>query len=129
MPSEWTAVCKDCGKTFAYSDYVHKERLRRGLSAPERCLDHRKVHSLETRSIGASHFGLTPLQEVSILGGRYLGSFDRGDRLRPSLQEIEANPMELDLGLKDENVQEIYDALDGHKVLVIVAPTGAGKST
>ena len=129
MPAEWTAICKDCGKNFNYSDFVHRQRLRRGLSAPERCQEHRKRHSEETAAMGSSHFGLNPKLRPNILGSRFLGSFDRSDRGKPRLLEIEPEPSGLDLGLRAEHVQEIYEALKEHRALIIVAPTGAGKST
>lgn len=129
MPGLWTAVCKDCGKPFSYSDAVHQQRLRKGLSAPERCQEHRQRHGLETRAIGSSHFGLTPLDRPNILGGRFLGSFDRTDRATPSMSVISPDPSGLDLGLRDEHIEEIYKAVEANRVLVIVAPTGSGKST
>jgi hypothetical protein len=129
VPKDWSAQCKDCGVVFSYSDIVHKERLRRGLSAPERCPTHRRSHATETRAMGSSHFGLAPVDRIDILGGRFLGSFDRGDRGKPHPREIDPDPSGLDLGLRAEHVQEIYNALDANRVLVIVAPTGAGKST
>jgi hypothetical protein len=79
--------------------------------------------------MGSSHFGLTPRNRINILGSRFLGSFDRGERGKPRLDEIMPDPSGLDLGLRAEHVQEIYDAHDKNRVLVIVAPTGAGKST
>ena len=129
MPSEWKAVCKDCGDAFTYSDFVHRQRLRRGLSAPERCVKHRQLHAQETRAMASSHFGLEPLAKPSLLGKPFLGGFDRSDRGRPELKEFVADGSGLDLGLKDEQVAEIYRALERNKVLVVVAPTGAGKST
>jgi hypothetical protein len=79
--------------------------------------------------MGSSHFGLAPVDRIDILGGRFLGSFDRDDRGKPHTREIDPDPSGLDLGLRAEHVQEIYAALDANRVLVIVAPTGAGKST
>lgn len=129
MPSEWTAACKDCGASFRYSDAVHQDRLRRGLSAPERCQKHRERHAIETRSMASSHFGLKRAREPDLGGSPFLGAFDRSDRARPSLAEIVPDGSGMDLGLKDPEVAEIYAALETNKVLIVVAPTGAGKST
>ena len=129
MPNEWTAVCKDCEKPFTYSDLVHQTRRRRGLSAPERCNLHREQHGKETRAIASSHFGLAPTHSPNLLGAPFLGCFDRTDRAPPSLKERLPNADGLDLGLTDEHMLEIYAALAENNVLVIVAPTGAGKST
>lgn len=129
MPSQWRAVCKDCGKSFSYSDFVHRSRVARGLSAPERCNEHRAQHARETNAMASSHFTLQPVERPNILGARFLGAFDRSDRGAPDLQEIPPDYTGVDLGLKDEHMLEIYEALTDNKVLVIVAPTGAGKST
>lgn len=129
MPSQWQAVCKDCGQSFTYSDFVHRSRVARGLSAPERCNDHRAQHARETNAMASSHFTLQPVERPDILGVRFLGAFDRSDRGAPDLEEIPADSAGVDLGLKDEHMLEIYEALADNKVLVIVAPTGAGKST
>jgi hypothetical protein len=129
MPSQWQAICKDCGQSFTYSDFVHRSRVARGLSAPERCNDHRAQHARETNAMASSHFTLQPVERPDILGVRFLGAFDRSDRGAPDLREIPADPAGVDLGLKDEHMLEIYEALGENKVLVIVAPTGAGKST
>lgn len=129
MPKEWTAVCKDCEKPFTYSDLVHQTRRRRGLSAPERCQMHRERHGMETRAIASSHFGLVPTANPDLLGAPFLGCFDRTDRAAPRLSEHQPDPSGMDLGLTDAHMLEIYSALEDHKALVIVAPTGAGKST
>jgi hypothetical protein len=129
VPKEWTAVCKDCEKPFTYSDLVHQTRRRRGLSAPERCKLHREQHGKETRAIASSHFGLVPTDSPNLLGAPFLGCFDRTDRAPPRLKEYQPNAEGLDLGLTDEHMLEIYAALAEYNVLVIVAPTGAGKST
>lgn len=129
MPSEWKATCKDCRKTFTYSDAVLQERALRGLSAPERCSEHRNRHAMETREIASSHFGLEPRQRPNILGAPFLGSFDRSDRQRPEVHEFTPDPSGMDLGLTNDHLAEVYAALETHRALVIVAPTGAGKST
>jgi len=129
MAKEWHQICKDCGKPFGYSDGSHKIGLKKGISRPERCPEHRRQHSLEIQSLASSHFGLVPINKPrSILGNLYLGHVDHGER---GLKEktIIPDPSGMDLGLNRDHILEIYKALEKHQVLVIVAPTGSGKST
>lgn len=132
MVKEWYQICKDCGERFGYSDYSLQQDLKKGLSKPERCPKCRSQHGTEINSIANSHFGLTPRTEKrSILGLPYLGYIEHGERI---LEDEEKDPdtSGMDLGLVDadhKHIKRVYDALDNHQVVVIVAPTGTGKST
>lgn len=129
MAKEWYQTCKDCGKSFGYSDTSYEIGQKKGLSRPERCPEHRRQHSQEIQSIASSHFGLVPRKKPrSILGSLYLGHVDHGKR---GLKEETIIPdfSGMDLGLTEAHILEIYKALEEHQVLVIVAPTGSGKST
>lgn len=129
MTKEWFQKCKDCGKEFGYSDYALESDLKKGLSRPERCKDCRDKHGKEIKSIASSHFGLIPRKgKRSILGVPYLGHIEHGTRiLRDEIKEPDTSGM--DIGMTDEHIKRIYEALKDHQVLVIVAPTGTGKST
>lgn len=129
MVKEWFQKCKDCGKEFGYSDYALKSDLKKGLSRPERCADCRRQHSKEINSMASSHFGLIPRKEKrSILGSPYLGHIEHGTRiLHDEINEPDTSGM--DIGMTDEHMKRIYETLEGYQVLVIVAPTGTGKST
>jgi hypothetical protein len=129
MAKEWNQKCKDCGKEFGYSDISLQRDLKKGLSRAERCDDCRKQHASEIKSIASSHFALTPRKsKSSILGYAFLGQIEHGER---TLEAIERKPDNsgMDFGLKDHHVKQIYEALEHNQVLVIVAPTGTGKST
>ena len=132
MSQEWYQVCKDCRETFGYSDTSYQVGIEKGFSRPERCPEHREQHSKEIKSLASSHFKLVPKKGPrSILGTSYLGHVDHGKRGLAS-REIEPDPSGMDLGLTDNHVREVYAALEEHEqhqVLVLVAPTGSGKST
>jgi hypothetical protein len=129
MALEWKQKCKDCGKLFGYSDISLQSDLRKGLSRAERCDDCKKQHASETKSIASSHFALKPRKsKPSILGYPFLGQIEHGERI---LKEVVKEPdtSGMDLGLKDHHIKQVYEALEQNQVLVIVAPTGTGKST
>ncbi len=129
MAKEWKQKCKDCGKEFGYSDISLQRDLRKGLSRAERCDDCRKQHASEIKSIASSHFALKPRKsKPSILGYQFLGQVEHGER---TLKEVFKQPDStgMDVGLKDHHIKQVYDALEQNQVLVIIAPTGTGKST
>jgi len=129
MAKEWYQKCKDCGEEFGYSDYSLQSDFKKGLSRLERCKNCRDKHSIETQSIASSHFGLIPRKgKRPILGLSYLGHIEHGTRiLRDEPKEPDSSGM--DIGMTPEHMVRIYKALDDYQVLVIVAPTGTGKST
>lgn len=129
MAREWKQKCKDCGKLFGYSDISLQRDLRKGLSRAERCDNCRKQHAYEIKSIASSHFALKPRKsKPSILGYPFLGQIEHGERvLREVIKEADTSGM--DVGLKDHHIKQVYEALEQNQVLVIVAPTGTGKST
>ena len=58
----------------------------------------------------------------------YLGRIEHGKiEIRERLYQPDTSGM--DFGLKDQHIERIYQALEDYQVLVIVAPTGTGKST
>jgi len=129
MAREWFQRCKDCGKKFGYSDQVAKMLLQRGHSLPERCSDHRSIHSNEIRDLASSHFSLVPSkQPPSILGHLFLGYVDHGERKLIERTKT-ADSSKMDIGLTKEHVKKVFDLLESNQVVVIVAPTGSGKST
>lgn len=129
MATEWKQKCKDCGKEFGYSDYSLQRDLKKGLSRAERCDDCRKQHASEIKSIASSHFGLKPRKsKPSILGYPFLGQIEHGERILKEVNKV-ADSSGMDVGLKDHHIKQVYEALETNQVLVIVAPTGTGKST
>lgn len=129
MVKEWRQKCKDCGTEFGYSDYALQVDLKQGFSRPERCAICRKQHTAEIKSIANSHFALKPLKNKrSILGTPYIGEISH-DKRKLEQKEVEPDSTGLDIGMTDKHIKAIYDALENNQVLVIVAPTGTGKST
>jgi len=129
MAIEWKQKCKDCGKLFGYSDISLQRDLRKGLRRAERCDDCRKQHASEIKSIASSHFALKPRKsKPSILGYPFLGQIEHGERILKEVNKV-ADNSGMDVGLKDHHIKQVYEALEQNQVLVIVAPTGTGKST
>lgn len=130
MAQEWYATCKDCGKEFGYSDASYQLSARRGMSRPERCPDCRQLHSREISTLGLSHFELTPLHPIPASGlepGR-LGGLIRPERVhKPKEQEPTFDYDKF--GIKDQHICKYFEMMQKYQVTVIVAPTGAGKST
>jgi len=132
MPREWYTTCKDCGKEFGYSDDSYQLSMRRGQSRPERCPECRKLHAREISTLGLSHFELTPLLPVPLSGLRAgrLGGLVRPPRVheaRDKKSSFDFNKF----GIKDTHICEYFNLMTDpqKRVTVVVAPTGAGKST
>lgn len=105
--------------------------IKRGQSRPERCPDCRATHSSEIKSVGNSHFELTPIKGGSLILGAPLGMLDHKSRTIEKLP-LPDESVKMDLGLKDEDedtIKKIYEEIDRHQVIIIVAATGTGKST
>jgi HrpA-like RNA helicase/ribosomal protein S1 len=130
MPREWYATCKDCGREYGYSDASYQLSVRRGLSRPERCPDCRKFHSREITTLGLSHFELAPILPIPSSG---LQAGRLGGLVRPArVHEPRDRQPSFDLnkfGIKDSHIREYFELLQTKQVTVVVAPTGAGKST
>lgn len=132
MPAEWKSTCKDCGKEFGYSDSSHRASIARGMSRPERCPNCRRLHSREIASVGMSHYELQPIVPLpdQVLPQGTLGGLRRAPRKLIQVSK-EASFDLTKFGIKDEHMCE-YCALamsQRHQVMVVVAPTGSGKST
>lgn len=127
---EWYATCKDCGEKFGYSNASYRLDARRGFSRPERCANCRRLHTREIKTLGLSHFELTPVRSIpdSGLEPGWLGGLSRPERVH----ELRKKTPTFDFGkfgIQDEHIREYFDIMQHHQVTVIVAPTGAGKST
>ena len=130
MSREWFATCKDCQKEFGYSDSSHQLSNRRGLSRPERCPKCRRLHTREISTLGLSHFDLIPVSPIPPKGlqaGR-LGGLIRPERVHKAREKKATFDFDK-FGIKDQHIREYFELMQKHQVTVIVAPTGAGKST
>ena len=130
MTREWYATCKDCGKEFGYSDASQQLSSARGLSRPERCAACRRLHSREIASLGLSHFELTALRPIPPEGLRpaELGGLSRPKRVHT--EKVQEPSFDLNkFGIKDSHIREFCALSHRHQIMVVVAPTGSGKST
>lgn len=131
MAREWVSTCKDCGKEYGYSHASHLESAKRGMSRPERCPECRKLHSREISTLGLSHFDLTPITPIPPTGlkpGR-LGGLVRPERVHRSVEQVSKVDFAAKFGIQDEHILKYFALMQKHQVTVVVAPTGAGKST
>lgn len=130
MANEWFTTCKDCGKQFGYSDASHRRGSLRGMSRPERCPECRRIHSREIASFGMSHFDLTPIKPIASDG---ISAGSLGGLIRPPrIHEPKRRESTFDFdkfGIKNHHIVEYFRLMQDYQVTVVVAPTGAGKST
>src|SRR3990172_8165035 len=99
MAKKWVVPCKVCGTPIEYSDTSHQRMKEHGHSRPEYCKDHQPIHRKWKSSMGVSYFDLAPLP------GADLTTMQAGW-----------------LG-------SVYHPPRKHEAVVVVGPTGSGKST
>jgi HrpA-like RNA helicase len=134
MSKEWNCVCKDCNKPFAYSDTKYESGRVRGWSRPERCDSCRAQHAREINSIGQAYYkvrALRPILDPKRLTSD-LGRFKREDRPHDARETHPAPLDEKKFGIKNDRLIEMFDFFvqdPGLQVVVVVGPTGSGKST
>ena len=134
MATEWSCRCKDCGAEFSYSNTTFQSGKSRGWSRPERCGECRKRHAREIQSIGQAFHKVHPLRagidHLQLTSA--IGRFRRAERKH---EEIVHTPAPLDenkFGIKDDKLVEMFHLFihdPGLQVVVVVGPTGSGKST
>ena len=134
MGREWKCNCKDCNAEFTYSDTKYQAGLVRGHSRPERCDNCRAHHSRELQSIGQPYYvvkAIKPIGDPRRLTSD-LGRFNREDRPH---EAVDTAPPPIDpnkFGIKDDRLVEMFHFFKqdpGLQVVVVVGPTGSGKST
>lgn len=129
MAKEWVATCKDCGKTYLYSDYSYQQDEKRGFSRPERCPECRIVRRREIEASGTGYFQIRIVSNEPLRPG-ILGEVFHGERPHvPREQPSQVSRFEF--GIKEDNIRQVYRAFDeeGFQVAIIEGPTGSGKST
>lgn len=131
MSKTWTVKCKDCGKLVRYSDATRTAAIERGQSAPERCAECRAIHRRQTSRLGASYIDIEPGRTVPDSGlkaGR-LGRIVRESRPHQSKTQTAKPIGDDEFGIKDEHIRDLLTKLETHRVVVVEAGTGSGKST
>lgn len=134
MGKEWECRCKDCNSSFTYSNTKYEAGAARGMSRPERCDNCRAQHAREIQSLGQAYYkvkALKPICNPKRLTSD-LGRFDREDRPHSA---VVTTPPPIDpnkFGIKDDRLIELFHFFKqdpGLQVVVVVGPTGSGKST
>lgn len=127
MTAEWEATCKRCGKKLGYSDRAYRNSLKYGFSPPEYCDDCKPEHSKEKAKMGSPYFKVLLEAEYA---SSALGKIDRPPRERTKTVR-ESGFDETRFGLTPDKVREIaaWFRDPNHRVVVVVGPTGSGKST
>jgi len=135
MAVEKKANCKICGKEYTYSEEWAESMLSEGFSPPEYCNEHRKFHAKEKSAIAMPYFYPVPVvprrPDHELDAGR-LGKLTHYDRLHRTVEttaKFHLPNSDIDFGIKDENFLELKEKLDNNQVVVVVGPTGSGKST
>lgn len=131
MSKTWTVKCKDCGKPVHYSDATRTAAIERGQSAPERCAECRAKHRRQTSRLGASYLDIEPGRPVpgsGLKAGR-LGRIVREARRHQAKTKNPKPIADDEFGIKDKHIRDLLTALETHRVAVVEAGTGSGKST
>ncbi|MFF0544123.1 S1 RNA-binding domain-containing protein [Nocardia thailandica] len=115
---------------FVYNEHWAQGRLDRGESRSDRCEEHRRSHRSNIQGIAVAHIDLRTIGAVrdpadprGPLGG--LGPM-------PALHEARAGDTDLsafEFGMTDADIVDILEHLRTHRVLILKAGTGTGKST
>jgi len=133
MAIEWDATCADCSEPFSYSDSTLRSLHAAGLLLPEVCPSCEIEFRRERRALGRKRTGPGQLPMRADWADLAIGRFAvqpegtvRARTIAPAVDEERRK-----FGVKDERLLEFYRKLDDPKVQVILveAPTGAGKST
>jgi len=141
---EYKRKCKQagCNVEFVVSAPSLDEDRMIGYSEPEYCPKHRMLHAKSYSRIAVHHIDIEETEagfelirrveeakargEKLGLGPGGIGQFEREPRL--FLPSANPNPVEREFPIAEKDV-EILQALENHQVIVLVGPTGSGKST
>ncbi len=116
--------------TFTYPENDAVRKLDRGGSRSDRCIEHRRKHGRHTEGMAVAYVDLATVGEVADrenptgpLGG--LGPLPGSHEPDPAEKSLS----KFEFGMNDQDIVEILDLLRSHRVLVLKAGTGTGKST
>ena len=129
MAREWSSVCIDCGNEFSFSDSTYQRALNLGQCLPAMCTPCQAEFARERKTLARieralSAQSLPPQQIIGSLGE--VSSVYRSASMPSEVDKHRAN-----FGVSDQRLIEFYQKLDDPAVQVVLveAPTGAGKST
>lgn len=127
MGKQWNSGCKRCGNEFGYSDRSYKNDLKIGHSRPEYCEKCRENESKTRTEMGISYVSAKPNNGIVCTGFGELNHPGRNHQLI----EKEGSIDESKFGITPDKIVEIANWFQNpvHRVVVVVGPTGSGKST
>jgi exosome complex RNA-binding protein Rrp4 len=135
MAEEYRSICKDCNVEFGYSGASILAGATRGLTRPERCPACRRTHSRESRSIGIPQIQIKPIgrrkRDQDLNPGR-LGKIrhPKREHVKVQVESKFGKPDSLiDFGITDDDMCQLFETMQNYQVVVVVGPTGSGKST
>ena len=129
--SEIRFRCKDCENEVAISARVFKLMLEKGESLPERCEKCRRKHKKATKEIKIPYFQAQPEDESKFTDFDYILSAytAHGERNR-RLVEAKPDPeIRKRIKITEEQIRKFFEALRESQVVILMSPTGTGKST
>ena len=124
-----TVKCKNCGKEFSYSEEAYKLKSEEGQDKPERCSDCSRQNTGAVKSTTSPYFHFKKEGE----GVAIFGSFEeelafKGKRAQKE-EARKPDQSGMDISITDKEIIELYQKLEENQVVVMVSPTGTGKST
>ncbi len=124
-----TAECKHCGKKFNYSQEAYDLRAEGGDSKPRRCDECSKKHGKRIKSFFSPYFSFSEISDGSVDMGRCDHELAFHGRRIEKKQIKKADQSGMDISITDKEIIELYQKLEQNQVVVMVSPTGTGKST
>ena len=128
MPKQIPMICKTCGQVFRYDESSYLLLAEKGESKPERCSECRKRHAKIITNLKVPYFPFKEAESYADFNLFPAGYTDHGERVLPE-EEMEEDLSGMDVSITDEDVLALYQKLENNQVVVVVSPTGTGKST
>lgn len=129
MAKEITLRCKNCKKEFKYDEESYKLMAERGESKFLRCEECRKAHGKEISEAKVPYHQLRKetLSPLKSHLSQLVCTF-HGEQV---FQEKEKKKIDYstNLTITDKEILTLYRMLEENQVVIVAAPTGAGKST
>lgn len=131
MPREWGIKCKHegCNKIVGYSDRAYRNSLQYGFDRPEYCEEHQEQERKMRKGMGSPYFHVSRV--VGEIEPGPLGYIKRSEKRVHVPTDRESGFDETRFGLTSDKIREIaaWFRDPNHRVVVVVGPTGSGKST
>lgn len=129
MAKQITLRCKTCDKLFSYSEEAYRLAAEKGDSRIERCENCSDSHGKEIKDTESPYFQFRKEKELPLIFTPSEAEFSfRGERI-PQTEERLANQSGMDISITDKEIVTLYQKLEENQAVVMVSPTGTGKST